>query len=306
MGKFITNSFKLRKADESRKNVPFEYYAVFSGKEFNIPVVDVFRKGKIFGSSLDFAKVVFLPVGAKSYENALDMGQKIVTSIKKKIRYGTMSSIEENDDILTRDIRGYLYDIFDVMKMMSSAVKSCGFKMGEDVVFMLDAGAGRLYRKEADMYYFPGESSKRKDKLNTQGNEEETWQNYIEKEVGCQCEGVEYRTCCDSPAFSMESLCDRKVPDYERGVDRAFYHMVSMYERNSEDIMENILPETPDTKAVSVLRSALEMTDYYKKLCDRFPVIAISGALAVNDVKGWEILDDKLGDSVVFLDEGVF
>ena len=51
MGKFITNSFKLRKADESRKNVPFEYYAVFSGKEFNIPVVDVFRKGKIFGSS---------------------------------------------------------------------------------------------------------------------------------------------------------------------------------------------------------------------------------------------------------------
>ena len=46
MGKFITNSFKLRKADESRKNVPFEYYAVFSGKEFNIPVVDVFRKGK--------------------------------------------------------------------------------------------------------------------------------------------------------------------------------------------------------------------------------------------------------------------
>ena len=192
MGKFITNSFKLRKADESRKNVPFEYYAVFSGKEFNIPVVDVFRKGKIFGSSLDFAKVVFLPVGAKSYENALDMGQKIVTSIKKKIRYGTMSSIEENDDILTRDIRGYLYDIFDVMKMMSSAVKSCGFKMGEDVVFMLDAGAGRLYRKEADMYYFPGESSKRKDKLNTQGNEEETWQNYIEKEVGCQCEGVEY------------------------------------------------------------------------------------------------------------------
>ena len=178
--------------------------------------------------------------------------------------------------------------------------------MGEDVVFMLDAGAGRLYRKEADMYYFPGESSKRKDKLNTQGNEEKTWQNYIEKEVGCQCEGVEYRTCCDSPAFSMESLCDRKVPDYERGVDRAFYPMESMYERNSEDIMENILPKTPDTKAVSVLRSALEMTDYYKKLCDRFPVIAISGALAVNDVKGWEILDDKLGDSVVFLDEGVF
>ena len=65
--------------------------------------------------------------------------------------------------------------------------------MGEDVVFMLDAGAGRLYRKEADMYYFPGESSKRKDKLNTQGNEGKTWQNYIEKEVGCQCEGVEYR-----------------------------------------------------------------------------------------------------------------
>ena len=98
MGKFITNSFKLRKADESRKNVPFEYYAVFSGKEFNIPVVDVFRKGKIFGSSLDFAKVVFLPVGAKSYENALDMGQKIVTSIKKKIRYNINIVVNQPKD----------------------------------------------------------------------------------------------------------------------------------------------------------------------------------------------------------------
>lgn len=90
------------------------------------------------------------------------------------------------------------------------------------------------------------------------------------KEVGCQCEGVEYRTCCDSPAFSMESLCDREVPDYERGVDRAFYPMVSMYERDSEDIMENILPETPDTKAVSVLRTASEMTDYYKSCATDF------------------------------------
>ena len=156
MGKFINNSFKLRKADESRKNVPFEYYAVFSGKEFNIPVVDVFRKGKIFGSSLDFAKVVFLPVGAKSYENALDMGQKIVTSIKKKIRYGTMSSIEENDDILTRDIRGYLYDIFDVMKMMSSAVKSCGFKMERMLYLCLMRGQGDYIGKKRICIIFRG------------------------------------------------------------------------------------------------------------------------------------------------------
>lgn len=63
MGKFITNSFKLRKADESRKNVPFEYYAVFSGKEFNIPVVDVFRKGKYLAAVLILQRWFFCLLG---------------------------------------------------------------------------------------------------------------------------------------------------------------------------------------------------------------------------------------------------
>lgn len=217
-----------------------------------------------------------------------------------------MSSIEENNAILTRDVRGYLYDIFDVFEMMTAAIKSCGYEVGKDIVFMLDADAGKLYRKESDMYYFPGETFKRKEKINSQGNTEEKWQNYIEKEVGCQCEGVEYRTCCDSPAFSMESQCDRELPEFESGVDRAFYPIVSMYEQESDKIFDDLLPETPDTKSVSVLRSSSEMADYYKQLCDRFPIIGISGALAVNDKKGWDILDDSLGDSVVFLDEGAF
>ena len=52
-----------------------------------------------------------MPIGATSYSDALNMGQKIVTEIKKRIRYKTMSSIEENNAILTRDVRGYLYDI---------------------------------------------------------------------------------------------------------------------------------------------------------------------------------------------------
>ncbi len=79
-----------------------------------------------------------------------------------------------------------------------------------------------------------------------------------------------------------------------------------MYEKESDEIFDDLLPEIPDTKAVSVLRSSSEMADYYKQLCDRFPIIGISGALAVNDKKGWDILDDSLGDSVVFLDEGAF
>ena len=71
----------------------------------------------------------------------------------------------------------------------------------------------------------------------------------------------------------MESQCDRELPEFERGVDRAFYPIVSMYEQESDKIFDDLLPETPDTKSVSVLRSSSEMADYYKQLCDRFPII---------------------------------
>mgnify|MGYP004459219233 FL=1 len=37
-----------------------------------------------------------------------------------------------------------------------------------------------------------------------------------------------------------------------------------------------------------------------------FPLIAISGALAVNDTKRGKILNDRLGDSIVFLMRGPF
>ena len=114
MENIVTNAFKIRKTDEYEKNIPFNYLAAFPDKSFKIPIVDVFKKGKIFGSSIDFSKIVFMPIGATSYTDALNMGQKIVTEIKKRIRYKTMSSIEENNAILTRDVRGYHYDIFDV------------------------------------------------------------------------------------------------------------------------------------------------------------------------------------------------
>lgn len=170
MENIVTNAFKIRKTDEYEKNIPFNYLAAFPDKSFKIPIVDVFKKGKIFGSSIDFSKIVFMPIGATSYSDALNMGQKIVTEIKKRIRYKTMSSIEENNAILTRDVRGYLYDIFNVFEMMTAAIKSCGYEVGKDIVFMLDADAGKLYRKESDMYYFPGETFKRKEKINSQGN----------------------------------------------------------------------------------------------------------------------------------------
>ena len=148
MENIVTNAFKIRKTDEYEKNIPFNYLAAFPDKSFKIPIVDVFKKGKIFGSGIDFSKIVFMPIGATSYSDALNMGQKIVTEIKKRIRYKTMSSIEENNAILTRDVRGYLYDIFDVFEMMTATIKSCGYEVGKDIVFMLDGDAGKLYRKE--------------------------------------------------------------------------------------------------------------------------------------------------------------
>lgn len=54
MGKFITNSFKLRKADESRKNVPFEYYAVF--RERNL----IFLSSMFLGKEKYLAAVLIL------------------------------------------------------------------------------------------------------------------------------------------------------------------------------------------------------------------------------------------------------
>lgn len=55
-----------------------------------------------------------------------------------------------------------------------------------------------------------------------------------------------------------------------------------------------------------IVRSAAEMVEYYKKLCDEFPIISIEDGLSEDDWAGWKLLTDALGDKVQLVGDDLF
>lgn len=68
------------------------------------------------------------------------------------------------------------------------------------------------------------------------------------------------------------------------------------------DADENVYKLTGE----GVTRTAAEMVDYYKMLCDKYPIISIEDGLAEDDWDGWKLLTDALGGKVQLVGDDLF
>jgi enolase len=51
---------------------------------------------------------------------------------------------------------------------------------------------------------------------------------------------------------------------------------------------------------------AAGLVDYYAELCDKFPLVSIEDGLAEADWEGWELMTEKLGESIQIVGDDVF
>mgnify|MGYP005875346479 FL=1 len=65
-------------------------------------------------------------------------------------------------------------------------------------------------------------------------------------------------------------------------------------------------PGESQMKGTEIVRTAQEMVDYYKALCDKYPIISIEDGLDENDWEGWKLLTDTLGDKVQLVGDDLF
>ncbi len=56
----------------------------------------------------------------------------------------------------------------------------------------------------------------------------------------------------------------------------------------------------------NIEKTSSQMTDYYEKLVDKYPIISIEDGLAEDDWKGWEILTKRLGSKIQIVGDDLF
>lgn len=119
-----------------------------------VPMMNILNGGRHAKNTVDFQEFMIMPVGAKSFREALCMGSEVYHALKKILEKDRKSTAVGDEGGFAPDLK----DAFEVFDYLTRAVEDAGYLCGRDIVFAMDAAASELYDKKRQMYVFEGES----------------------------------------------------------------------------------------------------------------------------------------------------
>ena len=147
-------SIAVAKAAAEALGLPlYQYLGGFHAKTLPVPMMNIMNGGKHADNTVDVQEFMIMPVGAKSFKEALRMCAEVYHALKKVLKDKGLSTAVGDEggfapDLPTADA---------VIDQIKEAVDATGYKWGEDIMIALDPAATELY-KEDGKYHFPGES----------------------------------------------------------------------------------------------------------------------------------------------------
>ncbi len=143
-----------RAAAEAMELPLYQYLGGTNAKRMPVPMMNILNGGRHADNTVDFQEFMIMPVGAKTWEEALRMCAEVYHNLKKICEQKGLSTAVGDEGGFAPD----LPDTFAVLELIMEAVKAAGYTPGEDFKIALDAAASELYNEKTGMYHFPGES----------------------------------------------------------------------------------------------------------------------------------------------------
>lgn len=132
----------------------YQYLGGTNAKRMPVPMMNILNGGRHADNTVDFQEFMIMPVGAKSFREALCMGSEVYHALKKILEKDRKSTAVGDEGGFAPDLK----DAFEVFDYLTRAVEDAGYLCGRDIVFAMDAAASELYDKKRQMYVFEGES----------------------------------------------------------------------------------------------------------------------------------------------------
>ena len=135
-------SLAVAKAAANDLDLPlFKYIGGTNACEMPVPMMNVLNGGAHADNNVDIQEFMIMPVGAKSFSEALRMGTEVFHHLKavlKKKKYNTAVG----------DEGGFAPDLksnAEAVEILILAVKNAGYKIGKDILLALDVAASELF-----------------------------------------------------------------------------------------------------------------------------------------------------------------
>ncbi|MFP4697681.1 MAG: phosphopyruvate hydratase [Eubacteriales bacterium] len=132
----------------------YQYLGGVNAKVMPVPMMNILNGGEHADNTVDLQEFMIMPVGAKSFKEALRMCSEVYHNLKKVLNEKGLSTGVGDEGGFAPD----LASSEEAIQVIMDAVKKAGYKPTEDIRIAIDAAASELYNEETKKYHFPGES----------------------------------------------------------------------------------------------------------------------------------------------------
>jgi enolase len=117
-----------------------------------VPLLNYINGGKLAATDLDFQEHMIIPIGAKTFNEAMAMGTEVYFLLGKQLAKKYTKYV-----LNTADEGGYTPPMTDPREALDAELKACEeLGYGKDFVLALDCAATHLYDAEKKTYRFMG------------------------------------------------------------------------------------------------------------------------------------------------------
>ena len=150
-------SLACAKAAANELGMPlYRYVGGVSANTLPLPMMNIINGGSHSDAPIAFQEFMVMPVKAKNFTHAMQMGTEIFHNLKKVLHDRGLSTAVGDEGGFAPNLAGGTEDALDTI---NKAVEKAGYKLGDDVIIALDCAAAEFYKDgKYDYKLFEGDS----------------------------------------------------------------------------------------------------------------------------------------------------
>ncbi|MDX2225840.1 MAG: phosphopyruvate hydratase [Verrucomicrobiae bacterium] len=136
----------------------FKYIGGPNAKVLPVPMMNIMNGGAHSDAPIDFQEFMIMPKGFDTFSRALQAGTEIFHSLKSVLKKRGLNTAVGDEGGFAPN----LSSATEALDVISQAVESSGYRLGEQIFFALDVASSEFYDKESNCYVFKKSDKSRK------------------------------------------------------------------------------------------------------------------------------------------------
>jgi enolase len=144
-------SLAVARAAATEYGLPlYRYIGGVSANTLPIPLMNILNGGQHADNKIDIQEFMIMPVGAKTFSDALRMGAEVFHNLKAVLKAkGQSTNVGDEGGFAPN-----LSSNEEAIEVVLEAIEKAGYKPGSDIFIALDPAASEFYDKKRKVYHF--------------------------------------------------------------------------------------------------------------------------------------------------------